>query len=263
MPVWATHLGYHHADEESRRRSGRLVRSMTNVTSRRFGGPAARGGRSESRCLLERSGSRPGCRGRAVRVLPLGCPHLGPRQVSTPRLPVGASRLTLTHDRLTWAWPASHIVTGMRGRYYWPASPALHITVSRRGIAPPSNSAHCARQGGHNLATAVGTGAELLRQKYKPAIPPRRRGDHNLPTSVETEVERRHPPPASRRRGAAAADVKAAPERSGCGRRNAQDEWSESTTPPLQAHSACRRTPSGGHRRAAARTPCPAPQPTK
>ena len=35
-------------------------------------------------------------------------------------------------------------------------------------------------------------GVELLLQTYKPAILTRRRGDHDLPTAVETEVERRH-----------------------------------------------------------------------
>jgi hypothetical protein len=53
-------------------------------------------------CLPCRRG-RAVCRVRAVRVLPLGCPHPGPLQVSTLRLPVAASRLMLMHGRLTWA----------------------------------------------------------------------------------------------------------------------------------------------------------------
>jgi len=62
----------------------------------------------------------------------------------------------------------------------------------KRQRQPSGSNTSCATPPwGGGLAAARG-GAVLLRQKYKPAILPRRRGDHDLPTAVETEVERRH-----------------------------------------------------------------------
>ena len=153
---------------------------------------------------------RPGRRGRAVhrvravRVLPLGCPHPGPRQVSTLLLPVAASRLMLMHCRLTWAHvphcygnerpctslpsgetshlPATVLTAPAKGTTTWRQQSGARSNCARpRGVGRASRRPPAAERSGDNRRTSqrarlgdeeAATWRQQSRSKTSCATPP-------------------------------------------------------------------------------------------